>query len=174
MIPVPSRPMYLVTTISCPGAAPLVDTSSSSFTLPTPVTEIRGCLTASVTSVCPPITAMPSFTHSSCTSADSCLSSFSFVSGGSRTVSMSPTGSAPEEIRSLAVICTASLPASLAAPVIGSVESTNTSPSSSFNAAQSSPMPGPIRTSSRFVPSCSNITFFNVASGIFPIFMIFP
>ena len=99
--------------------------------------------------------------------------SASSTDSGKSTVRSMPTGSAPALARSLAVTCTASSPISLAVPVMGSVDSTNTSSSASFITAQSSPTPAPTSTSGRFVRICLNTDRFSTLSGIFPIFIPF-
>ena len=55
----PSKPIHLVTTSSCPGFRPDVATNSPFFTLPTPVTDTRGWFTTADTSVCPPMISTP-------------------------------------------------------------------------------------------------------------------
>ena len=97
---------------------------------------------------------------------------FSRVRGGRITHVRIPTGSAPLEARSLAVICTASVPIPLDAPVIGSVEKTSTSSSAVSMAEQSSPTPGCSNTSGRRCLICLNTALFSTFSGTFPISII--
>ena len=151
MMDVPSMPIHLVTITSSPTRAPPVVIKRSFFALPTPVTEMTGWLTTAVTSVCPPITCICSFSQAHSTSCISLRIRGSSAEGGSKTVRRTPTGSAPALARSLAVICSASVPISFSVPVMGSVESTNTSSGASCMTAQSSPTPAPTSTSSLFV-----------------------
>ena len=149
MIAEPSNPAHFVMTSSSPGCIPPVERRSPRATFPTPVTVMTGRFTASDTSVCPPKISICNSSHACSNSLIIRLRSCSSVSGGKIMLLKIPIGSAPAVARSFAVICTAYTPICLSAPVIGSVESTNTSPCSGATAAQSSPTPGCSKTSCR-------------------------
>ena len=82
----------------------LVVSNSFFLILPTPVTEINGCVTTCVTSVCPPSISIFSCPQVRSTSCIILRISGSSTPSGSITVSIIPTGSAPEAARSLAVM----------------------------------------------------------------------
>ena len=164
-------PAHLVSTISIPGKAPAVEIRLPSFAFPIPVTVITGWFTAFVTSVWPPAIWTLAFSQASSACCIISLISGSVISGGSRTDSKTPKGSAPAEARSFRFTKIASSPISFTVPVMGSVESTKTSSSLSFIAAQSSPTPAPRIISSRFVCICLKTERFNTLSGNFPVFM---
>jgi hypothetical protein len=117
------------------------------------------------------MTCTPAFAHAASTCCIISLRSGSSISGGSKTVSRTPTGSAPALARSFAVIWIASVPISCAVPVIGSVDITSVSSSASLTAAQSSPTPAPKTTSGLLVCICLNTERLSTFSGTFPIFI---
>ena len=80
-----------------------------------------------------------------------------------------PTGSAPLEAISLALIWTAILPAPFSAPVTGSVENTIISPLPASTAQQSSPIPGCISTSFLWWCRYLKTDLLSIFSGTFPI-----
>ena len=168
---VPSSPIHLLTTMSSPGLAPEVVISCPFFTLPTPVTVIMACRTARVISVCPPIIWTSCLAHSSETPCIISLISSSVVSGGNNTESRTPTGSAPDDAISFRVTQTDSLPISFVVPVMGSVDRTKISSSSSFSIAQSSPTAAPTSTSSLTASTSFRIDRFNILSLTLPIFI---
>ena len=168
---VPSRPIHLVITISCPGFTDEVTNTSSFLIVPTPVTEINGCFTTSVISVCPPITSIFNWLQADSTPRIISFNSSSLVSGVRSMVSIIPIGSAPEAAKSFAVMCTLWLPISFTVPVIGSVEKTKTSPSFGSKTAQSCPTAGPTNISSLLCFTSFKTERINIGSGNFPIFI---
>ena len=140
-------------------------------TRPITVVTITGWLTAAVSSVCPPI--ISTDTSFAARSASVMISSTSCKSepAGNNRVKSTATGSAPLAATSLHDTCTASQPACLAAPVIGSVARTHKSPAKS-SAAESSPN-DPLRTTSGLrLPSLLNINCCKAAGDNFPTYIV--
>ena len=80
-----------------------------------------GRVTASVTSVCPPVTAIASARHARWMSRKIAVTSAGRVPGGSSTVGWNQQGAAPIVATSLAFTCTTYRPMSAAVKVTGTL-----------------------------------------------------
>ena len=166
MIAVPSSPAHLVMTSASPTRMPRMRRSRGQRA--TTAVLVTGRVTASVTSVCPPITSTPARRASRASSSAIRPICSGVASGGASSVTSRPTGSAPAAAASLQLTCTLSRPRCRSeADVIGSQENTARSPPRSSH-AQSSPTCGACSDSGRVLANLCSTSRSSSSLSSFP------